>query len=404
MTIEGLGKKFQEARLARGLTLDEAARMTKIRPSRLAEIEADDFSQFPSLAYAKGFLLIYGKFLDVDVTPYMEAFETSGAGVTVDGYSYLQDNPTPAPVRAPIVRRRPARVRAPSPSSGERTSLMPLIFGVVVIVVGFLAMKLVLNLQRLGAPHEEQPATAQVSPSVQPSASTAPAAAPQLSASPPAQAAASVAASVAPSIAPPVVQSPSVAPSASVVAAAVSPPAASPKPSAVAAVSPLAASPKPSVMAAVSPPAASPKATVMAAASPVPKPSSTVFVKGPEPEVRRAEPVRPEDLANAGAAAATATPAAAAATPAPTASPAAAAATSSGPNTVAIRPVKKTYVRVIVDNESTTPVYERWLTPSDEAVEFRGQKINIKVLDRDAVQIKKNGKLLAAGDEDVTIE
>ncbi len=72
MTIEGLGKRFQEARLARGLTLDEAARMTKIRPSRLAEIEAEDFSQFPSLAYAKGFLQIYGKFLDVDVTPYLD--------------------------------------------------------------------------------------------------------------------------------------------------------------------------------------------------------------------------------------------------------------------------------------------------------------------------------------------
>jgi cytoskeletal protein RodZ len=38
MTIEGLGKKFQEARVARNLTLDEAARMTKIRPHRLAEI------------------------------------------------------------------------------------------------------------------------------------------------------------------------------------------------------------------------------------------------------------------------------------------------------------------------------------------------------------------------------
>ena len=84
MTIEGLGKKFQEARLARNLTLDEAARMTKIRPARLAEIEADDFSQFPSLAYAKGFLLIYGKFLDVDVTPYLDAFEDSER-VTVDG-------------------------------------------------------------------------------------------------------------------------------------------------------------------------------------------------------------------------------------------------------------------------------------------------------------------------------
>src|SRR5204863_9086622 len=137
MTIEGLGKKFQEARLARGLTLDEAARMTKIRPSRLAEIEADDFSQFPSLAYAKGFLLIYGKFLDVDVGPYMEAFETS-EHVTVDGYSYLQDNPAPAAARSPVVRRRPTRPAAPSRSPvGERPSFLPLIIGVVVILIGF---------------------------------------------------------------------------------------------------------------------------------------------------------------------------------------------------------------------------------------------------------------------------
>src|SRR6266480_6295657 len=102
MTIEGLGKKFQEARRARNLTLDEAARMTKIRSARLAEIEADDFSSFPSLAYAKGFLIIYGKFLDVDVTPYLEAFETSDR-VTVDGYSYLQGNGGAAPP-TPIVR------------------------------------------------------------------------------------------------------------------------------------------------------------------------------------------------------------------------------------------------------------------------------------------------------------
>src|ERR1051325_2729850 len=116
MTIEGLGKKFQEARLARGLTLDEAARLTKIRPSRLAEIEAEDFSQCPSLAYAKGFLLIYGKFLDIDVTPYLEAFEGS-EHVTVDGYSYMQESAPPKPVRTPVVRR-------PSP---EQRSIPPLI-------------------------------------------------------------------------------------------------------------------------------------------------------------------------------------------------------------------------------------------------------------------------------------
>jgi cytoskeletal protein RodZ len=62
MTIEGLGKKFQEARLARNLTLDEAARMTKIRPARLAEIEADDFSQFPASHTQKVFFLSTANF------------------------------------------------------------------------------------------------------------------------------------------------------------------------------------------------------------------------------------------------------------------------------------------------------------------------------------------------------
>src|SRR5256714_5015420 len=162
MTIEGLGKKFQEARRARNLTLDEAARMTKIRPARLAEIEADDFSQFPSLAYAKGFLLIYGKFLDVDVTPYLDAFEDSER-VTVDGYSYLQENRPQKPVAARIVRRRRNTTTA---TSHERISPMPLIFGVLVLVIGFSVMKFILNVRRLAPGQGES--TAQVSPSASP--------------------------------------------------------------------------------------------------------------------------------------------------------------------------------------------------------------------------------------------
>jgi len=177
MTIEGLGKKFQDARVARNLTLDEAARMTKIRPQRLAEIESDDFSQFPSLAYAKGFLLIYGKFLDVDVTPYLDAFEDSES-VTVDGYSYLQETERAKPVAAPVARRRPA---ATGPSN--RVSPMPLIVGVVVLVVGFLGMKFLLNVQRLAPGRggsSAQPSTTP-SPAVA-SASSSPAAAPNIAA------------------------------------------------------------------------------------------------------------------------------------------------------------------------------------------------------------------------------
>jgi len=142
--MEGLGKKLQEARLARGLTLDEAGRMTKIRPAQLQEIENEDFSQFPSLTYAKGFLLIYGKFLDVDVSPYLEAFETSET-LTTDGYSYLQEAADPEPIRPVKVRRRSVPVN----SGGGRSSFMPLIIGIIVLVVGFTVMKWLLQMQRL---------------------------------------------------------------------------------------------------------------------------------------------------------------------------------------------------------------------------------------------------------------
>src|SRR5881296_362848 len=308
MTIEGLGKKFQEARQARNLTLDEAARMTKIRPARLAEIETDDFSQFPSLAYAKGFLLIYGKFLDVDVTPYLDAFEDSER-VTVDGYSYLQENQRAKPASAPAVPRR-------APTSGrDRISAMPLIIGIVVLVIGFSVMKLLLNVQRL-APGRAEP-TAQASPG----ASAVPSSKPGPAASAPGTVAS------APSAAPTISTAPSIAP------------------------------------------------TAVAAASAAPG----------EPEVRRAKPVTREDLAKTQATS--------------NSSPA----ESGEQNRVAIRPLKRTYVRVIVGDEKGKPAFERWVSPTDGPVEFRGKHVSIRVLDPDAVKITKNGKALEEDDEDVTI-
>jgi cytoskeleton protein RodZ len=323
MTIEGLGKKFQEARLARNLTLDEAARMTKIRPARLAEIEADDFSQFPSLAYAKGFLLIYGKFLDVDVTPYLDAFEDSER-MTVDGYSYLQENRPQKPVAAPVVRRRRP---ATTTTTHDRISPMPLIFGVLVLVIGFSVMKLILNVQRL-APGKAA-STAQVSPSASPVAS--------------AKAVQSGTTEV----------SPGAVASAATVAASAPP---------VAATSPVATAGPPET-----------RKALAASAGPG------------EPEVRRAKPVTREDLGK---------------TQETTNS---SSAESAEQNRVAIRPIKRTYVRVTVGDKGGSPAFERWVSPADGPVEFRGKHVSIRVLDPDAVQITKNGKALEDDDEDVTV-
>jgi cytoskeletal protein RodZ len=311
MTIEGLGKKFEEARHARNLTLDEAARMTKIRPQRLAEIEADDFSQFPSLAYAKGFLLIYGKFLDVDVTPYLDAFEDS-ASVTVDGYSYLQENERAKSVSAPVVRRRPVRTGV-----NNRVSPIPLIFGVLVLVIGFFGMKFLLNVQRLAPGREER--RAQVSPSPTPALASG---------------------------------GSSPAGGTNVGAAATAAPAVSAGPS------------------------LGPQETRKALAV-----DST---GAGQPEVRKAKPVSKEELAEARGSTNSPPP------------------ESGEQNRVAIRPLKRTYVRVTVGNDGK-PAFERWVSPADGPVEFRGKHVSIRVLDPEAVAITKNGQTLQENDQDVTV-
>lgn len=193
--MEGLGTKLKEARLARGLTLDEAGRLTKIRPGRLEEIENEDFSQFASLAYAKGFLLIYGKFLEVDVTPYLEAFETS-EHVTTDGYAYLQaDAPEPEPSRPVTLRRR-------SSSNGGRGSLMPFVVGVVVLVVGFMVMKWILDVQRLKPRPTPAPGTSPVATATVSNTIVAPQAQPVEGTTPPPPAPSPIAPTPSPTVAP----------------------------------------------------------------------------------------------------------------------------------------------------------------------------------------------------------
>ena len=43
---ETVGKKLCKARLAKGLTIDEAAHATKMRPDKILALENDDYSRF----------------------------------------------------------------------------------------------------------------------------------------------------------------------------------------------------------------------------------------------------------------------------------------------------------------------------------------------------------------------
>jgi len=330
MSIDGLGRLFQQARNARGLTLDEAARLTKIRQSRLAEIEADDFSNFPSLAYAKGFLQIYGKFLNVDVAPYLEAFETSGH-LTVDGYSYLQDHPVAKPARTPT---------APRQTSSSRTSLTPLIIGIIVLVGGLWFVRLMLNVQRI-APKPANAAVTATSPSSQ-SPTLLPIAAPTAA---------------------PIRRALPVDSSATAVS--------TPSPTADQRIAILSSQPTPPANRET--PIAGERLT--GATPPTISPSPT------EPEIRRAQPVSAAELASLRGSA-----------------------TPGSVNRIDILPLRKTYVQVTVDDDPRQPAFERWISPTDGAVQFRGRHVRVRVLDRGAVQILKNGRIVAQSDADLRID
>jgi cytoskeletal protein RodZ len=308
--MQPLGKKLQEARLRKNISLEEAARVTKIRASRLQEIENEDFSNFSSLAYAKGFLLIYAKYLDVDVTPYLDAFETSRE-VSVDGYSYLQEAPAAPPL--PIVRRERT----------ARPSLIPLIIAIGVLVIGLYLVKLLLDIQRI-APHTSG---ATVTPFVSATATPSPTASP------------------------------------------------TPSPAAEEIVAPRAI-----------PVEGTPPSSPSNAVQGSPAPAASAAPAATEPQIRRAQPVHPEDFAS---------PRPKAATP-PNDS-------ASTMNQLDIKPMQVTYVRVTVDG-NPAPVFDDWLEPAHSPIVVRGRHVTIRVLDRRAIEITKNGIALTQGDPDVTFE
>jgi cytoskeletal protein RodZ len=85
---ESVGKKLQQARLSRKLEIEDVAERTKIRPDRIIDLEADEYSHFPNLTYAKSFLAKYARFLELDIQEELDEFQISSA-ISMGDYQYL---------------------------------------------------------------------------------------------------------------------------------------------------------------------------------------------------------------------------------------------------------------------------------------------------------------------------
>jgi cytoskeleton protein RodZ len=149
---ERVGLRLRDAREARGLTIEDVVRETRIRAPQLRSLENDDYGNFPSPSYAKSFLAIYAKFLHVDVTQELETFDVDHGHKYADPVRPILSNAVS--LGATKLRGRPSARRA----------LLPL-FLIAFLGLGLLslfAIKVVLDINRSGGSKQsfETPQTA----------------------------------------------------------------------------------------------------------------------------------------------------------------------------------------------------------------------------------------------------
>ncbi|MFV1995174.1 MAG: helix-turn-helix domain-containing protein [Verrucomicrobiales bacterium] len=73
-----IGQKLAEVRARKEFSIEDVAHSTRIHPDTLRHLEADDYTSFANLTYAKSFLSMYAKHLEVDVSDYLEEFGPVG--------------------------------------------------------------------------------------------------------------------------------------------------------------------------------------------------------------------------------------------------------------------------------------------------------------------------------------
>jgi cytoskeleton protein RodZ len=103
-----IGQKLREARLSRGLSLEDVQHQTRISRAMLVAMENDDLGSFDSPTYARKFFAAYAHHLGVDARDFLGRFHPHGLQGVVDYQAYLQ-KPTDR-VHSAKTPRRPGMV------------------------------------------------------------------------------------------------------------------------------------------------------------------------------------------------------------------------------------------------------------------------------------------------------
>jgi len=127
-----VGHQLQRAREARLLSIEDVAFETRIPHQRLRDMENDDLSNFANLTYAKGFLKLYSRFLQLDLSDYLDEFDTSAVSDAA-GHDYIQTSTTIRSFTMPATAMEAARYR---PVQGNHYSLIAMAAAAVLALIG----------------------------------------------------------------------------------------------------------------------------------------------------------------------------------------------------------------------------------------------------------------------------
>ncbi|AZK47728.1 helix-turn-helix domain-containing protein [Paenibacillus lentus] len=120
--MSNLGQQLKEARLARGLSLDDVQDMTKIRKRYLEAIEAGDYKVLPGSFYVRAFIKTYAEAVGVDADELLN--------------EHRQDVPAPQVEQTmePVLQKRRSRQTSGRNSKWMSTALM-WSFTIVILIV-----------------------------------------------------------------------------------------------------------------------------------------------------------------------------------------------------------------------------------------------------------------------------
>jgi len=74
LNIGTIGQKLESARQAKGISVSEAGRATKILSKFIEAMEADDFGALSAPVYAKSFIKMYAKYLGIEIQPLVDEY------------------------------------------------------------------------------------------------------------------------------------------------------------------------------------------------------------------------------------------------------------------------------------------------------------------------------------------